>query len=168
VITPEHARLLARYNRWQNESIYGAASGLSDAARRQDRGAFFGTIHGTLSHLIWADSMWMHRFTSSPKPAGTIADSPSFIRDWDEMAASRSALDAAIIAWAAALQQDWLGGDYTWTASSTGRISTRPNWVLATHVFNHQTHHRGQVHAMLTAAGGQPGVTDVIFMPDEA
>jgi uncharacterized damage-inducible protein DinB len=59
VISPAHARLMARYNRWQNTSLYGAAATLSDDARRQNRGAFFGSIHGTLSHLLWGDSIWM-------------------------------------------------------------------------------------------------------------
>ncbi len=164
MISPGHARLMARYNRWQNQSIYGAAAGLTDDARRQERGAFFRSIHGTLNHLLWADSMWMHRFTGSAKPAGTISDSPGMIADWDELTRRRTSLDDHIVAWAEGLQQDWLDGVTTWAASSSNRVSSRQNWVLATHFFNHQTHHRGQAHAMLTAAGAQPEATDVIFM----
>ena len=62
MISVEHARLMARYNSWQNQSLYTAADGLSDEARRQERGAFFGSIHGTLSHLFWSDRQWMSRF----------------------------------------------------------------------------------------------------------
>jgi uncharacterized damage-inducible protein DinB len=164
VISPGHARLMAHYNRWQNQSLFAAASGLSDEARRMERGAFFGSIHGTLNHLLWADGMWMHRFTGSEKPPGAISDSPRLTHDWDDLTARRVSLDGDIVLWAEGLRQDWLDGTTTWTASSSNRVSSRPNWLLATHFFNHQTHHRGQTHAMLTAAGAKPEATDIIFM----
>jgi uncharacterized damage-inducible protein DinB len=168
VISPAHVRLMARYNAWQNTSVYGAAASLGDAERRRDRGAFFGSIHGTLSHLMWGDGIWMHRFDGLPRPAGGIADSAACYPDWEPMAARRSALDGEIIAWAERLRQEWLDASTTWITSSRNAEMTRSNWVLATHFFNHQAHHRGQVHAMLTAAGVKPGVTDLVFMEMEA
>jgi uncharacterized damage-inducible protein DinB len=168
VISPDHARLMARYNRWQNTSLYGAAATLSDDARRQDRGAFFGSIHGTLSHLLWGDSIWMHRFAGSERPQGGIAESPTLHADWEALAASRKAMDEAIVAWADQMPPDWPAGTLTWITSSTGRDMTRSNGLLAMHFFNHQTHHRGQVHAMLTAAGAKPEVTDLVFMESGA
>ncbi len=159
---------MARYNRWQNGSLYGAAETLSDAERRKERGAFFGSIHGTLCHLLWGDRIWMHRFTGSPKPPGGIKDSPGLIDAWDDLVAQRRAMDETIIAWSDGLSEDWLRGSDTWFSGAVGREVTKPIWVLVTHFFNHQTHHRGQAHAMLTAAGAKPMDTDIIFMPDGA
>jgi uncharacterized damage-inducible protein DinB len=168
LISPGHARLMARYNRWQNESLYGAAGTLTDAARREDRGAFFGSIHGTLSHLMWGDGIWMHRFAGLSRPPGGIEDSPRLFSDWAAMATARKDLDAAIIRWAEGLGEKSLDGDLSWFAASTGLEMRKPLDLLVAHFFNHQTHHRGQIHAMLTAAGAKPGRTDLVFMPDEA
>ena len=164
MISVEHARLMARYNRWQNESLYRAAGSLDDADRRRDRGAFFGSIHGTLSHLIWGDSVWMNRFAGTPKPAGSIRDSATLVADWEDMTAQRRALDEVIVAWASSLPEAWLTGSTSWRSGALGRDMTKPNWLLATHFFNHQTHHRGQAHAMLTAAGAKPGDTDLMIL----
>ncbi|MEM1422133.1 MAG: DinB family protein, partial [Pseudomonadota bacterium] len=83
MISPDHVRTMARYNRWQNRSLYGAADSLPDEARREDRGAFFGSIFGTLNHLLWADQMWMRRFAETPAPAvRTISESPELHADW--------------------------------------------------------------------------------------
>lgn len=157
---------MARYNRWQNESLYGAAGTLDDAARRLDRGAFFGSIHGTLCHLLWGDRMWMHRFADTPRPAGKIVDSRTAVEGWDDLCAERRDFDAVILDWAVALDPAWLAEDMTWVSSNGDRQSTMPRSLLVAHFFNHQTHHRGQVHTMLTAAGAKPDDTDLIFMPD--
>jgi uncharacterized damage-inducible protein DinB len=167
MITPAHARLMARYNRWQNDSLYRAAAGLEDDARRQDRGAHFGSIHGTLSHLIWGDSTWMSRFAGSEKPPGSIKESPGLFTDWAAMASKRRELDEAIVAWASGLSDAWLAASTSWYSGALGRDMTKPNWLLATHFFNHQTHHRGQVHAMLTAAGAKPDDTDLMILDVE-
>jgi uncharacterized damage-inducible protein DinB len=166
LIAPAHARLMARYNRWQNESLFDAADGLPDSARRQERGAFFGSIHGTFCHLLWGDAIWMHRFAGSEKPPGGIGDSASLVTDWEQLRARRSALDEAIIAWADGLEQAWLEGSISWRSGVLCRDVTRPAWLLAAHFFNHQTHHRGQIHAMLTAAGAMPQDTDLMILPD--
>jgi uncharacterized damage-inducible protein DinB len=168
VISPDHVRLMARYNRWQNESLYREAERLTDEARRLERGAFFGTIHGTMSHLLWGDTIWMHRFANTPKPEGGIKESPGYFAGWNDLAAKRKAMDDAIICWAEAVGQDWLAGDLTWFSGALGRDVTKAKWLLVTHFFNHQTHHRGQVHAMLTAAGAKPDATDLPFMTDAA
>lgn len=164
MISPAYARTMARYNQWQNESLYAAAATLTDAARRENRGAFFGSVHGTLSHLFWGDSVWFNRFTGWPNPAVGMKDSPVFRPDWDQLAEDRKALDAAIIAWAEGLDPAWLEGDLVWMSFVAGRELRRPRALLVTHFFNHQTHHRGQVHAMLTAAGAKPEDTDLMLM----
>ncbi len=138
--------------------------GLGDEARRQPRGAFFGSIHGTLNHLIWGDSIWMSRFAGREKPAGGIGESAALHEDWAATRAVRAALDADILAWADGLDPRWLEGSTTWYSGAAGRELTRANWTLAAHFFNHQTHHRGQVHAMLTAAGAKPDDTDLMLI----
>jgi uncharacterized damage-inducible protein DinB len=166
MIDPAYVRTLARYNAWQNDNLYGAAAGLDDAARRQPRGAFFGSIHGTLCHLLWADRIWLHRFAGTPKPSGGIRESALLVEGWDDLAAARRDFDATIAGWAADLSADWLAADLTWFSGAVGREMRKPAWFLVTHMLNHQTHHRGQVHAMLTAAGARPGDTDLMLVED--
>lgn len=167
MVTPDWMSTMARYNRWQNEAVYGLASGLSDDRRREDLGAFFVSIHGTLNHILWADQMWLWRFGACAKPTVVaIADSPRFIAEWDELAQERSRFDDVISTWAGGLDPHWLEGDLTWFSGATGQEVTRPRAMLVTHLFNHQTHHRGQVNAMLTRLGLKPGITDLPFLPD--
>ena len=167
MISQNHVKTLARYNAWQNHSLYSAASSLSDEDRREDRGAFFGSIQKTLTHILWADQLWFSRFTAAPPPrAGSIPESSTMVEDWETLVAERRKMDAAIEDWAAALDEATLSATLTWYSGAMGREITKPNWVLFTHFFNHQTHHRGQVHAMLTAAGASPEDTDLPFMPD--
>ena len=148
MMRPAYVQRMARYNRWQNESLYGAADRLSDAERRSDRGAFFQSIHGTLSHILWADGIWMSRFEKSERPPGGIQESVLLYPDWD------------------GLKDKSLEGNLSWFSGSAQRDITRPAWELVTHFFNHQTHHRGQVHAMLTQAGGKPYETDLWLTPE--
>ena len=166
MIDPAYVQRMARYNRWQNANLYGVAAGLSDAERREERGAFFGSIHKTLSHLLWADQMWMSRFTSLPKPEGGIPQSVSLFPDWDDLTAKRQDFDGAIIGWADDVDALWLEAELSWFSGAIQRDVTMPRWLLVTHFFNHQTHHRGQVHAMLTQAGGRPHDTDLFVMPE--
>ena len=165
MIDSGYVQMLARYNRWQNENLYGVADTLSDAERRRERGAFFGSIHGTLSHLLWADRIWMSRFAGTPRPAGGIPESVSLYGDWGELKRERAAFDGVIVDWAERLDDDAVAGDLTWFSNAVKAEVSRPRWLLLTHMFNHQTHHRGQVHCMLTQAGGKPGDTDLFIMP---
>ncbi|HTZ02174.1 MAG TPA: DinB family protein [Xanthobacteraceae bacterium] len=168
MIDRAYVQRMAHYNRWQNENLYGVADRLPAEERRRERGAWFGSIEKTLSHILWGDKSWMSRFTGMARPPGGIAESVSLIADWGELKTERVAFDNAIIAWADAVDDRWLGADQTYYSGATKREWTRPRWVLVTHMFNHQTHHRGQVHAMLTQAGGRPSDTDLPFMPDHA
>jgi uncharacterized damage-inducible protein DinB len=160
-----YVQRMAAYNRWQNENLYGVADTLSDGERRRECGAFFGSIHKTLSHLLWADRIWMSRFTDVPKPEGGIPQSVTLYAEWDGLKRERAAFDELIIGWAEGLDPAWLAGDHTWFSGAAKRELTRPVGVLVTHMFNHQTHHRGQVHCMLTQAGGKPQDTDLMLLP---
>lgn len=166
MITPDYIRTMARYNAWQNQSLFGAAAGLDAAARDMDRGAFFGSIRGTLSHLLWADLTWMSRFDGGEAPGAGIAGSADLF-GWDEMLRLRPQVDARIAGWAWMVLEDDLAGEITWYSSVLGREASGALGFCAVHFFNHQTHHRGQVHAMLTAAGARPDATDLFVVPDD-
>lgn len=167
MISPAHVQTMARYNRWQNQSIYAAADRLEEAQRREERGAFFGSIHATLNHLLWADRTWMHRLAGWPAPEPkNIKESLAYFEDWDALKRERQAADEALIGWAEQLGPESLAGDLTWYSGASGREMTRPKWILITHLFNHQTHHRGQVHCLLTQLGAKPEATDLPFMPE--
>jgi uncharacterized damage-inducible protein DinB len=160
-----YVQRMARYNRWQNQNLYGVADTLLDADRKLPRGAFFGSIHATLSHLLWGDRAWMSRFAGTPRPEGGIPESVSLYPDWDVLKRERTAFDAVIIDWADRLDATWLADDLTWYSFVVKAQIARPKWLLVTHMFNHQTHHRGQVHCLLTQAGAKPADTDLIVMP---
>ncbi len=162
----QYTLTMARYNRWQNESLLTAADGLSAAERERDRGAFFGSIHRTLSHLFWGDMLWMSRFTTTPPPDLPGAQSTEFIRSWAQYLIDRKAFDERILQWAHDVAPDWFEGDFTWHSVMLGRDLTDSKATLVMQFFNHQTHHRGQIHAMLTAAGARPDDTDIPFMPE--
>jgi uncharacterized damage-inducible protein DinB len=162
MITPAYARTMTAYNRWQNQNLYGAADGLNDEKRREPRGAFFGSIHSTLNHLLWADQIWMSRLAGTPTPkAKSIKDSVAQYESWAELKAARVSFDETMIGWANRLDQAAIDGDLTWFSGAAGREVTKPKGLLIAHLFNHQTHHRGQVHAMLTQCGVKPGDTDL-------
>ncbi len=167
MISRAYIETMADYNRWQNSSLYDAASNLSDVERRADRGAFFGSIHATLSHLMWGDKIWLNRFgAEGTARKSSIADSVNEGSDWQEMVQERRMLDQLIIEWAQGVDETTLGGDLTWYSGAMDREVSKPLGLLIAHFFNHQTHHRGQVHAMLTAAGQKPDDTDLPFKPE--
>lgn len=167
MIKPGYVQAMARYNRWQNKLVDEACDTLTTADLNADRGAFFGSIQATLSHLLWGDTMWMSRFDGWEQPPVTLGESPIWISEWDEYASRREAADAAILDWAGRVTQADLDGALSWYSGAASRDMEMPFALCVMHFFNHQTHHRGQVHAMLTAAGASPGVTDLVFMPSD-
>lgn len=167
VISTTYVQRMARYNRWQNENLYGGADKLPALERTRQSGAFFGSIQGTLSHLLWADQHWMRRFDpASPAPrAKSSKESPHAYNDWSELRRDRSACDAAVVGWADTLDAAWLDGDLVYFSGIAQREITLAKWIAVTHFFNHQAHHRGRVHCMLTQAGVKPADTDLPFLP---
>lgn len=167
MISPAFAHTMARYNRWQNSSLYTAADSLAAEARTQNRGAFFGSIHATLAHILWADQVWMSRFAgTAPVSATSNQGRGDDYADWSKLRAERERYDDLILNWSAQLTADWLAADFTWSNIAGTRTTTRPAWKLVAHMFNHQTHHRGQAHAMLTSVGAVPEDTDLFLLPD--
>ncbi|MES2538486.1 MAG: DinB family protein [Pseudomonadota bacterium] len=169
MITAEYAQMMARYNRWMNEKVYAASDRLSDEERKADRGAFFKSIHSSLNHLLWADYMWLSRFvkgTALAKDYPQGAAGVDIHSDWEQLKAARAELDADLCVWAASLDPAWLAADFTWYSGFSKSNRTRPASVLVAHLFNHQTHHRGQVTTLLSQQGIDPGDTDLMLLPD--
>jgi uncharacterized damage-inducible protein DinB len=169
MITPAYVRLMAKYNAEMNRRVYAAAARLTDAERKADRGAFWQSIHGTLSHLVWCDIQWMSRFDNWPKPEVSQKQSATMIDDFATLRARRAKADADIVAWAARVDDAWLAEDLVWFSGSAQKELRRRKGPLVLHFFNHQTHHRGQAHALLTACGQDTGDTDLfLVVPDAA
>jgi uncharacterized damage-inducible protein DinB len=152
--------MMAAYNRWANQLLYDAASMLSDEEFRRDTGAFFASMDGTLNHLLVADLIWMHRFTGKGELPGRL---DLILHDaFDELREAREATDARIIDWVAGLAEPDLSGRFTYvTATDMKTISQRLAPALS-HFFNHQTHHRGQAHMILSVLGETPPPLDLI------
>ncbi|HVJ89590.1 MAG TPA: DinB family protein [Labilithrix sp.] len=167
-MTPEYARVMARYNRWMNDKVYAVANELTDAERKEDRGAFFGSIHRTLNHLLLADRVWLGRFAGTELQEGEMG--PGGIRsldqelyaDFDELRRERTKTDDDVDAFVATLTDDKLRANLRYRRR--GAVNEFPLWHAVTHLFNHQTHHRGQVTTLLMQAGRDPGVTDLVAM----
>jgi len=157
----QHFQMFAAYNRWANDLVYDAAAELSEDDYRRDMGAFFKSIHGTLNHLLVADRIWMKRFTGEgdhPKTLDAI-----LFEQFPALRAAREAEDRRIIAFADGLDDRAVAGRFTYiTVTDVRTVSQRLAPALS-HFFNHQTHHRGQVHAMLTALGRQAPSLDLIY-----
>lgn len=168
MIDPGYCVTMARYNRWQSSWMMPAVDALGDAERRRDRGAFFGSIQNTLSHLLWGDGVWMARFDGGSAPEAGLDGSTTAYDHWDALVAGRAAMDARILNWAETLDVADLAGDLAWYSGATQSEKRKPKALCVMQLFNHQTHHRGQVHAMLTAMGVKTSATDLPFMPDDA
>ncbi len=164
MITPAYVQMMAKYNAEMNRRMYGAAARLSDEQRRTECGTFFHTLHATFSHLLWGDRMWMSRFAGWEKPPVGISGSVGLIEDFATLRAERVAADAAIQDWADGVRQDWLDGELRWFSGAMQREMAQQCAPLVVHMFNHQTHHRGQIHAMITRFGETTGDTDLPFV----
>ncbi len=155
-----HFAMMARYNAWCNERIYDAAAQLSDADYRADRGAFFKSVHGTLNHLLVADRIWMRRFTGEGEAPNRL-DAILFER-FDELRAARQAEDVRIVAYVDGLSEADLAGRFRYRTITNPADVEQPLAPALIHFFNHQTHHRGQVHCLLTGYALDAPSLDVI------
>ncbi len=162
----------AQYNTWFNGELFGHASKLDDAARKDDRGAFFASIHDTLDHILLCDRSWLGRIRKSDLSFPSL-DGAELVpelesldqgvtEDWDELCAFRRETDAVMEAFVAELTPERLASDLHY-ANSKGVAFTNPLWHVVAHVFNHGTHHRGQVTTLLMQAGIDPGPTDFLI-----
>jgi uncharacterized damage-inducible protein DinB len=164
MISREHARIMAAYNRWMNERLYELCAGLSDSERKRDRGAFFKSVHGTLNHLLLADRIWMRRFTGSGEHPGRL--DAILYDDFAALHAARRAEDARISAWVDARTEADLTLTLRYRTFSNPRDIEQPLAPALDHFFNHQTHHRGQAHCLLSGVIGNeatPSLDLIVF-----
>ena len=168
MITPAYVVTMARYNAWQNRQLTTLLEPLPERELTKDRGAFFGSILRTVNHLLWGDMIWMSRIHPTyPAPGVSFSDSVDLcptIADWG---AQRFRCDGRIRLWAEGVGQLDLTGNLTWTSASNGQRIVEPLALCIVHMFNHQTHHRGQVHAMLTGAGIAAPISDLVDLPED-
>jgi uncharacterized damage-inducible protein DinB len=168
MVSPAWLDALSRYNRWMNDKLYGLAATLSDEARKRDSGAFFRSIHGTFNHLLLADRVWLARFTGVTVPQGFMG--PGGIRsldqelyvDFEDLRRERALTDDELSAWVSGLTHERLAAPLVYMRR--GQKQESPLWWAVAHVFNHQTHHPGQLPPLLTHQGRDPGVTDLFAM----
>lgn len=164
MISATYCKTMGRYNSWQNNSLVHAADGLTHSDRWKDRGAFFRSIAATFNHIYWADALILERLRGNERPEQTIKHSLNAPSDWNEFKALRLLRNHEIEQWASDLVDTDLLGMIGWYPSDgSGRIE-RPKALIAVELFNHQTHHRGQVHGMLTAAGAMPEPTNLSML----
>ena len=169
MIEPDYVRTMARYNTWQNNQLAQLLEGVSQDDLLLDRGAFFGSIMATLNHLLWADTLWLNRFAPDmPAPTCDGREALSVHSTFDAWRKERLHKDEQINLWANRLNSDDLRGDLAWRAVLLQKDFAKPIKDCVMQVFNHQTHHRGQVHMMLTSIGREAPVSDLILMPDDA
>jgi len=166
MISNEFLRMMSRYNRWQNGWLFDAAGKLSEADRQKDRAGFWGGIQTTLCHLYWGDQIWFSRFDLIDPPGVAIQQSGTFLQDWAVLAEKRNLLDDMVVRWSDEFADGPIEGTLKWFSGAVNKEMEAPLSVILPHIFNHQTHHRGQVHGMLTDAGVATEDTDLFLMPD--
>jgi uncharacterized damage-inducible protein DinB len=153
--------MFGRYNAWANRRLYDAAGALPDADFRADRGAFFKSMHGTLNHLLVTDRIWMQRFTGEGEAPNRL-DAILF-DTFASLREAREAEDRRIVAYVEALDESKLSGVIKYRRISTQEEFIQPLWPALAHWFNHQTHHRGQAHAILTSLAGRAPELDLLY-----
>lgn len=154
-----HWQMFAGYNAWANRRLYDAAAQLSDEDYRADRGAFFKSVHGTLNHLVVADRIWMSRFIGSSEPTPKL-DAILYDR-FEDLRVAREAEDKRIVAFIDGLDEAMLARPFRYRAATTPAEFEQVLELALAHFFNHQTHHRGQVHGLLTSLTGEAPVLDL-------
>ena len=159
-------RMLGRYNEWANRRMYDAAAALSDGQYRADRGAAFQSVHGTLNHLLGTDRIWMKRFTREGEAPDRV-DAILF-DDLCDLRVAREAEDGRIRRYVDSLSEAALAATFSYRRVTTPELFTQPIAPALLHLFNHQTHHRGQVHCLLTGLVGTAPELDLLFFQRES
>jgi uncharacterized damage-inducible protein DinB len=167
MMSPEWLNASARYNRWMNDKLYGLVATLSDEARKRDCGAFFKSIHGTLNHVLLADRVWLARAKGLPTPDGFMAPGirsldQELYANFENLRHERTLTDTELSNWISDLTHERLANTLVYLRG--GKKIESPLWWIVAQVFNHQTHHRGQVTTLLSQQGHDFGSTDLFAM----
>jgi len=156
-----HYRMFGRYNAWANSRLYDATARLSAEQYRADRGAFFKSVHGTLNHLLVTDRIWMQRFTGEGDAPNRL-DAILF-ESFDDLRVAREAEDRRIVDFVDGLDDGRIAGTIKYRRVSTPEEFEQQLTPALAHWFNHQTHHRGHVHALLTGLVGEAPELDLLI-----
>lgn len=156
-----HFDMFAGYNAWANRRLYEAAAALTDAQYREDRGAFFKSVHGTLNHLLVGDRVWMHRFTREGTPPARL--DLILFEDFADLRAAREAEDRRIVDYVRGLDDEKIAGLIRYRRVTAPETVEQALALALAHFFNHQTHHRGQAHGLLTALTGRAPELDLLY-----
>lgn len=163
----DHLRRMARYNRWANRRLYDACAQLDAAEYQRPRQAFFGSLHGTLCHILVGDWLWMDRIEGRPPRPVALDDRP--YPDLGSLRAAREEQDELILAYLDGLDEAAVAEDVSYRTVSTPQTEMRtPRHLCLLHMFNHETHHRGQAHDQLSQTPVPPPPLDLIFYVREA
>lgn len=161
-----HFRTFAGYNAWANRRLYDACAALPVEEYQRPRASFFGSIHATLNHILVGDRLWNGRLTGN-LAIGITALNQILYPDLATLRAAREAEDKGLIAFLEGRDDAWLEGmlDYRNMAGETRQDPLR---IVMAHIFNHQTHHRGQVHGLLSQTAVPPPPLDLIYFTRES
>lgn len=163
-------QIMARYNRWANRRVFDCVEALDDADYREDKGAFFGSIHKTLNHLLVVDRVWTSRIVG--EYSGITSLDQILHDDFAELKTARAAMDDHIVLMVERMSAGMDGGfdlEVRYRSVAGGPKHASPARHVFLTLFNHQTHHRGQIHCLLTQIGvPEPPALDVVFMMRES
>jgi uncharacterized damage-inducible protein DinB len=162
----EHLRRMARYNRWANQRLYAACAELPGEEYHKPRRAFFGSIHGTLNHLLVGDRIWLARIEGEPYPDLRLDDQP--YGSLGTLEEARAAADERMVELVDGYHEDDLPRPMRYRLLTRPEPAETPLHLCWLNLFNHQTHHRGQVHDQLTQTAVPPPPLDLIFYLREA
>jgi uncharacterized damage-inducible protein DinB len=157
--------MMAAYNDWANRRLYHACAQLDGEDLRAGLGAFFGSLHASLNHMLLADRIWLARLTEQVPP--DLALDAILHEGFGELRQAREAEDKTLIAYVDGLDEAALTREITYAGISNPAKIRQPRWSALMHVFNHQTHHRGQCHAMLTRVAMEAPSFDLIAFQRE-
>ena len=158
MITSQYCATMAEYNSWMNAKMYALCATLTDVDRKKDQRAFFRSIHSTLNHILSCDLMFMASFTKGAAFAESDGD---LYEHFNELRQHREVVDSQILQWSKSVLPGWLDASSTYTHYEDGVARTVAQGLWVIHMFNHQTHHRGQITTLLTQLGHDIGSTDL-------
>lgn len=163
MIADDHCQMMARYNAWMNDKLFTLCADLPQAEPYRDRGAYFRSIYQMLNHIAYGNLAFLSRFTGTPAVVPELG--LELFGGFAALHRERWALDDRMLDWARPLTPAWLVEPLIYTSKADGKSRALPRWVLVAHRFNQQTHHRGQITALLTQMDLDIGSTDIPFMP---
>jgi len=157
----DHFKRFAAYNAWANARLYDAATALTDFERKRDVKGYFKSLHGTLNHLLVADRIWLHRLTGEGHAPRSLDD--ILFEHFSALREAREAEDDRLTTYVAGLTAADLPAEIAYS-NTRGEAKRLPRSIILAHMFNHQTHHRGQATHILRQLGvAEPPALDMLY-----